>query len=207
LLAAPLSGEASASELLDDMDALIFTGGPDFHTERLGLGPTHAQARPGLAAKQDFDVTLARHALERDLPLLGICYGMQLLGMVAGSRLFQHLPDDRPGSQVRHLGRPGEPRTVRHNVIVKEETLVSKALGTGGRLQCLSAHHQGITPPPGPWQVSATADDGLVEAIESTSHRFAVGVQWHPEREESPTPHHGLFTALVQAASDNEGRG
>jgi putative glutamine amidotransferase len=208
LLAAPLSGEASPSELLDNMDALIFTGGPDFHTERLGLGPKHAHARPGLAAKQDFDVTLLRHALERDLPVLGICYGMQLLGIVAGARLLQHLPDDRPGAQVRHLGRPGEPRTVRHDVIVKEETLVSKALGGAGRLQCLSAHHQGITELPGPgWQVSATDDDGLIEAIESTSHRFAVGVQWHPEREEELTPHDGLFTALLEAASDSEGRG
>lgn len=200
LLAPPLSRAASAGELLENVDALIFIGGPDFHTEELGLGPTHAQASPGHAAKQEFDMALARHAMERDMPVLGVCYGMQLLGILAGGRLLQHLPEDRPDAKVRHRGNPGEPRTVRHDVIVKPGTLVSKALGGVGRLQCLSAHHQAVTAPPGPhWQVSAEDDEGLVEAVESTSHRFAVGVQWHPEREEDPTPHHGLFGALVAA--------
>jgi putative glutamine amidotransferase len=196
VLAPPLRGEATADELLDSVDALLYTGGPDFRTERLGLGPTHPAARPGLTAKQDFDVTLARRALERDLPVLGVCYGMQLLGILAGSNLIQHLDAERLSPSVRHIVPSGP---VRHDIIAEPGTLVGKALGGAGRLSCCSSHHQAITDPGPGWRVSARADDGVVEAIESVIHRFAVGVQWHPEREDAGTPHEGLFTALVAA--------
>lgn len=201
LLAAPQSAEVGAGDLLDTIDALLFTGGPDFHTERLGLGPVHPEARLGPAAKQDFDVALAKGALERDMAILGICYGMQLLGILAGAGLLQHLPEDRPDARVRHSDRSGQLKVVRHAVTVKPGSLVSKALGCAGSLMCHSAHHQAITAPERGWEVSAQDDDGLVEAIESTRHHFAIGVQWHPEREEQgKTPHAGLFRALVEAA-------
>jgi len=200
VLAAPLSGLASADDLLDAVDALLFTGGPDFHTERLGLGPVHPAARLGPVAKQDFDVTLARRALERDIPVLGVCYGMQLLGILGGAELLQHLPDDRPDATVRHSDLTGTFAVVRHDVTVEPGSLVGKALGGAGRLACHSAHHQAVTEPGPGWRVSARDDDGLVEAIESASRRFAVGVQWHPEKEDGETPHQGLFRALVTAA-------
>lgn len=203
LLAAPQSAEVSADDLLDNIDALLFTGGPDFHTDRLGLGRVHPEARPGPAAKQDFDVALAKRALERDMAILGICYGMQLLGILAGARLLQHLPEDRPDARVRHSDRSGQLKVVRHAVTVKPGSLLSKALGCAGSVMCHSAHHQAITAPERGWEVSAQDDDGLVEAIESTGHHFAIGVQWHPEREEPrETPHDGLFRALVEAARD-----
>lgn len=212
-------GGAGLDDLLGAMDALVFTGGPDFHTEPLGLGPTHPAARPGLAEKQSFDVALARRALELDIPVLGICYGMQLLGVVTGARLLQHLPDDRPDARVRHFagagvpdgsggpGRPGPsgvgsggPGIVRHDVSVVPGTRTGKALGGVSRLPVVSAHHQALAEAGPGWLVPARDDDGLVEAIESPERRFAVGVQWHPEREEPGTAHAGLFQALVEAA-------
>jgi gamma-glutamyl-gamma-aminobutyrate hydrolase PuuD len=181
---------ALVDDLLGMAGALVIPGGRDLDTERLGLGPVHPRARLTPTALQDADMALAGAALERDLPVLGICYGMQLLGLLGGGSLCQHL-DDEAGAHISPDG------TVRHDVRVTPGTRTAAAVGT--ELQVWSAHHQALDSAGPGWLVTAQDPGGLIEAIEHPGHRLAIGVQWHPERAEPPQD--GLFEALVSAAA------
>jgi putative glutamine amidotransferase len=187
------------SDLLKHADALLIPGGRDLDTERLGLGPVHPMARLTPAGQQDADVALVSGAAKRGLPVLGICYGMQLLGLVGGGRLHQHLPDDAPGA-VRHLDNHGG--LVEHDVQLTAGTRTAAALGlaSGGSLRVRSSHHQALASTGTGWSVTARDADGLIEAIEYTGRQLAIGVQWHPDRAKPCTAEDGLFAALIAAA-------
>jgi putative glutamine amidotransferase len=187
----PYASEELQDELLARADGLVFSGGDDFDTARLKLGPTHPAAKPVPARKQDFDLALARGALAAGLPTLGICYGMQLLALSEGGRLHQHLPDDRPGCQP-HAGG------VRHAVRVRAGTKLRACTGAA-TLDVVSRHHQAIATVGAGWLVSATDAEDLIEAIEHREHPFALGVQWHPELSTDPAQAR-LFAGLVEAA-------
>ena len=193
LVIPPVGGPMDIDRLLDSVDGVLLTGGDDFDMERLGRGVTHPSAERTPASKQDFDFALATRAVERGVPVLGICYGMQVLGMAEGSGFFQHLPEDRPGCQA-HAGG------VEHEVEVQPETKLQRLLGVD-RLPVLSRHHQALSSVEPPWQVSAADDEGLIEAIERADHPFAIGVQWHPELSYEGSPHDRLFRGLVGAAA------
>lgn len=182
--------DALAAELVARVDGLVFSGGADFDTSRLGLGPTHPAAHPVPTRKQDFDFALARSALATGLPTLGICYGMQLLGLAGGATLLQHLPDDRPGSQP-HTDR------VSHPVELVPGSALQALTGTS-RLDVVSHHHQALGSVGPGWQVSAHDDEGLIEGIERATG-FALGVQWHPELSDEPG-HARIFEGLVAQA-------
>ena len=188
----PLEDAAYREALLDQVDGLVLTGGDDFDTERLGLGPTHPKADVTPQRKQDFDLALTRAALERGLPTLGICYGMQCMGLVGGANLLQHLPDDRPGTQ-NHSGG------VEHEVWLEPGSKLASEVGVES-VPVISRHHQALDAVAGPWAVCARDHEGLVEAIEHREHPFAIGVQWHPEASASEGPHGKIFQGLVRAA-------
>jgi putative glutamine amidotransferase len=193
-VAVPAVGEPRDLELLlERVDGLVLCGGDDFDTGRLGLGPTHSAAQVTPAAKQDFDLALTRAALDARLPVLGICYGMQCLGLVGGAGLLQHLPEDRPDGQEHRHG-------AEHPVRVDPDSKLGEVLGVAS-LPVISRHHQALTSVPAPWRVCATDEQDLVEAIEQPELPFAVGVQWHPELSPQGSPHDRLFRALVHAAS------
>lgn len=184
---------------LEGLDGLVLTGGDDFDMQRLGRGQTHPAALPVPGDKQDFDWELARLALERGLPILGICYGMQLLALLGGGELYQHLPEDRPGCQAhggaQHGGR------VRHGITALPGTQLAELLGLGG-VAVESRHHQAVQEVAAPWRVSARDSEGLIEAIELPGRPFVVGVQWHPDLDLPSPASRALFGALVAAARE-----
>ena len=188
----PVGGPGDLARLVERVDGLLLTGGDDFDTERLGLGPTHPAAVRTPTGKQDFDLELARAALDAGLPVLGICYGMQLLVLAEGGALYQHLPEDRPGCQ-EHAGGAVHP------VHLEPDTKLARLLGVES-LPVVSRHHQALSNTGPLWSVSARDGEGLIEAVERPDHPFAIGVQWHPELSEEGSLHDRLFRGLVGAA-------
>ncbi|MBK8178732.1 MAG: gamma-glutamyl-gamma-aminobutyrate hydrolase family protein [Planctomycetes bacterium] len=192
LVLAPVGGPSDVGRMLDLLDGLLLSGGDDFDMERLGMGATHPAAQRTPPAKQDFDVLLARMALERRLPILGICYGMQLLALVQGGRLLQHLPEDRPGRREHRGGAI-------HPVTLAAGSKLARIVGVE-QLDVVSRHHQAAASVGPGWSICARDDEGLIEAIERADHPFALGVQWHPELAPEGSPHDRLFRGLVGAA-------
>lgn len=190
----PAERDAEIDAILERLDGLVLTGGDDFHAEPLGLGVTHPTAEATPRAKQDFDLALTRAALGAGLPTLGICFGMQCLGLAGGATLIQDLPSQRPDLTTAHAD------SARHPVRAREGTKLAGAIGLGP-VDVVSRHHQALRTVPPPWIVSAVDDEGLVEAIELPGHPFAVGVQWHPEIPvDAPTPSASLTPGMIQSS-------
>ena len=176
------------AEVVARLDGLVLAGGADVDPARYGAVPgPHTVARPDRDAAE---LSVLQAALDRDLPLLAICRGMQLLNVALGGDLVQHLPDV-PGSGSHQLA-PG--LFARREVRTLDGSVLAGLLGPGPAVDC--HHHQalgriatGLTP-------SAWAEDGVVEAVEIAGRRFCVGVQWHPEAGADPR----LFAALMDAA-------
>ena len=142
-----------------------------------------------------FDTHLLELALERDLPVLAICYGMQLLARACGGTLHDHLPSQCPGGAAHRLPEPDG----RHAVVIEPGSGLADALADAPA-SVNSLHHQGVAEP-GRLRVSARAEDGLIEALEDPAARFCIGVQWHPEKLEGPGRERP-FAAFVGACAE-----
>ncbi|MDN6714161.1 MAG: gamma-glutamyl-gamma-aminobutyrate hydrolase family protein, partial [Acetobacter sp.] len=137
-------------------------------------------------------------ALQRNIPVLGICGGMQLIAVNLGATLIQHLPDTNPTTLPHEQPNPRDEAS--HGVDIQPDTLLARITGGATRIAVNSAHHQAVGTP-GRGRVNAIAEDGVIEGIEDPDHRFCLGVQWHPEFGIDPADR-TLFKAFVQAAGE-----
>jgi putative glutamine amidotransferase len=190
--------EAAVAEpdlLLDRVDALMLAGGADIDPASYGAEP-HAETRGTWPERDRFELALVRRALERDMPVLGICRGMQLLNVALGGTLVQHLPEAIGAETHRTVaGTFSE-----HHVRLDPESLACAAAGLASFV-VRSHHHQGVEQLGEGWKVSGwSEEDDLPEAIELPNKRFALGVIWHPEEDESSQ----VIAALVEAARRDE---
>lgn len=177
------------ADVLHRLDGLLLTGGADIDPAHYGQEPHPASDTPR-PDRDHGELMLLRTALDLDLPVLGVCRGLQLLALVYGGTLHQHLPD-----VVGHTGHcPREGVFGDHEVAFTEHSLAAALYGTRARTN--SHHHQAVADPGG-LTVTGRSDDGVVEAAEDPAKRFVLGVQWHPEV--SGDDH--LFAAFVAACA------
>jgi putative glutamine amidotransferase len=181
--------EDGIEETLDALDGLILSGGNDVDPASYGAEP-HA-ATGGVRPERDrAELALLEGALARDMPVLAVCRGSQLLNVARGGDLVQHLPE--VVGDEKHRETPGV--FSEHGVRVDPESRVGALVGDRAPVQ--SHHHQGFGRVGGGLREAAWADDGTLEAVEDPSKRFALGVLWHPEEGEDAA----LFEALVEEA-------
>lgn len=171
-------GVEQVEEYLDLIDGLIITGGAfDVPPHYYGGGTAH-ETVVTKDRRTAFEFAVTRGALSRGLPILGICGGEQLLNVVLGGTLIQHIPDSIAGA-LEHEQK--NPRTEPGHVVqVQPGTLLARITGET-QLAVNTAHHQAVDKPAPGVHVSAVAEDGVIEAIEYPQHPFCLGVQWHPE--------------------------
>lgn len=166
------------SEALDLIHGLVLAGGADIDPAAYGA-QRHPQTTETVPERDRFEIVLARAAIERDLPVLGICRGMQLINVAYGGTLLQHLPE-RFGHH-EHLRVPGTFDGADHDVYLVEGSLAARAAGEAHHAT-KSHHHQGVDRLGEGLQITGNSSmDGLPEAIEMPGKRFVLGVQWHPE--------------------------
>jgi putative glutamine amidotransferase len=185
--------EESPDEVLELIDGLILAGGNDLDPSAYGAD-RHAQTDHAVPERDRAELALSRGAIQRDMPLLGICRGMQVMNVACGGSLTQHLPDEL--GHEEHRPHPGSFEGSDHTVQLREGSLAALAAGETVH-NTKSHHHQGVDAIGEGFEVTghSTLDD-VPEAIEAPDRRFVLGVQWHPEADEQSR----VIGALVEEA-------
>jgi putative glutamine amidotransferase len=186
--------------LLDRVDGICLSGGPDLHPDAYGAEP-HAELGPTEPRLDAFELALARAADERDMPILAICRGAQVLNVARGGTLHQHLPDV-VGDTVGHR-QPDAPGRPTHAIDIAPESRLAELVGRR-RIDVNSFHHQAVDVLGDRLSLSAWAADGTVEGFEAVDRSFVVGVQWHAECLVDLEEQASLFSAFVSACAARE---
>lgn len=194
-----LNADEDVRRLMEHVDGILLPGGVD-------VDPVHFGEEP-IPALGDVDPTwdhlelcAARLALRWDLPILGICRGIQMLNIAAGGTLYQDIPSQFKGEILQHTQEA--PRWYpTHGVHIEPDTLLEQLLGSG-EMRVNSFHHQAVKVLAPGFSATARSHDGIIEAMESQSHAFACGVQWHPEHMVAHYPKQlELFRRFIGAAA------
>jgi putative glutamine amidotransferase len=203
IILSPVLEPSYAARALDGLDGLVLSGGEDIDPAWYGTDRS-PQLYPPSRERDLFELAAFAAARARELPILGICRGIQLINVGLGGTLYQDLPSERPGP-VDH--NASTERTARsHLVLLEAGSRAAAALGAT-RLSVNSFHHQAIRDLAAGLVVSGVTEDGVIEAVESpASASWLLAVQWHPEEmhADGRAPERGLFKALVAAAGERE---
>lgn len=194
----PVAQESQTlSMILSRLDGLLLSGGPDINPRFYGENPLE-----GLGEVDDeldrMELETARMAFERDIPILAVCRGIQTLNVALGGTLYQDIPTQVEGA-INHSPKVDK-AVLTHPVQIEKNTVLFKILGTGN-VWVNGKHHQAVKEAAPDLRAIARASDGIIEAVEASSKRFVLGVQWHPEGTwKVDPPSKKLFRAFVQAA-------
>jgi len=198
----------SARDAIEGASGLLLTGGDDVAPSRYGEEPHATVVSDSDAGRDEFELALVREARARDLPIFAICRGVQVLNVACGGTLVQDIPSYVTGA-VRH-SLPVPPNTaysLAHEVWIEKDSLLARLMGErlSGQDSCdvNSRHHQAVKDVAAGFRVSATAPDGVIEAIEDPAVRFCLGVQWHPENFWRTGEFRPLFEGFLEEASRN----
>lgn len=186
-------------QYLDLVDGIIITGGMfDIDPAIYGKAAKYPKQMRFKEDRTHFEQAILRSALAKNIPVLGICGGMQLIAVEMGAKLFQHIPSEI-NAAIEH--KQNEPCNVgKHRIHVSEGSRLHQIIGMS-ECEVNSLHHQSVMGENARFQAGAIADDGVIESIEVTDKPFCIGVQWHPEYFVNAWERK-LFVALVKAASD-----
>ena len=204
VLLAPEMSEAAIEALMAQVSGLVLTGGGDIDPARYGQEP-HPKTTGVMAVRDEMEDTATLWALERDLPILAICRGLQMLNVSLGGSLHQHLPDVY-GDAIKHAqtdhGFSRDEAT--HGARMQAGSCLAALLGTEDA-QVNSMHHQGLAQLGDGLTPTAWAEDGCIEGAEMRGRRFVVGVQWHPEEMVGASEEaRRLFAGFVAAAGEQQ---
>jgi putative glutamine amidotransferase len=200
-----LDPSMSVKDALAGVDGLMLTGGDDVAAARYGEKPhpTLVEAEPG---RDEFELALIKNARAQNLPVLAICRGIQVLNVACGGTLVQDIPSEVSGALPHSLDPPAhQPYDLAHEIWIDEDSLLWKLmrerLSDIDACEVNSRHHQAVKRVADGFKVSATAPDGIIEAIEDPAAAFCMGVQWHPENFFRTGEFRPLFEGFLEAAA------
>lgn len=176
------SSNLDVDAVLDLVDGVLMTGGNDYDPALFGEEATPELNLKIMHQRSKFDFLLVKKAIERDLPLLGICAGMQAINALQGGNLYLDIASQRPHS-LNHQRSQEELSSLAHPITITPHTTLSHILQGRETIEVNSRHHQALKDIGQGVVIAATAPDGIVEAIEVPSQKFCIGVEWHPEYE------------------------